>query len=218
VTLRERSRFVFLYLKRAKLGRMPVGAGPEARGCTRLGLSRKSRTATRGDEGKISARSFHALPTIAPAAQLLPTALVGRSLSQGKAPRKATLTAAGRRRPELPQGREHSQLRSWALSRVRSGFWMSFSPSAHTSAKGRQRPFFRELVSQFRARVALPPERDNARANRRSSRDGRAASCARVTRRSRGTTPSRRFEPVSPGGTERCSNQVVLCVDAVSVV
>jgi hypothetical protein len=125
-----------------------------------LCLSRKSRTATRGDEGKISARSFHALPTIAPAAQLLPTALVGRSLSQGKAPRKATLTAAGRRRPELPQGREHSQLRSWALSRVRSGFWMSFSPSAHTSAKGRQRPFFRELVSQFRARVALPPNRD----------------------------------------------------------
>jgi hypothetical protein len=29
-------------------------------------------------------------------------------VSPGKAPRKATLTAAGRRRPELPQGREHS--------------------------------------------------------------------------------------------------------------
>ncbi len=36
------------------------------------------------------------------------TALVGRSYLPGKAPRKATLTAAGRRRPELPQGREHS--------------------------------------------------------------------------------------------------------------
>ena len=44
----------------------------------------------------------------APRAQLLRTALVGRSYLPGKAPRKATLTAAGRRRPELPQGREHS--------------------------------------------------------------------------------------------------------------
>jgi hypothetical protein len=176
VTLRERSRFVFLYLKRAKLGRTPVGAGPEARGCTRLGLSRKSRTATRGDEGKISARSFHALPTIAPAAQLLPTALVGRSLSQGKAPRKATLTAAGRRRPELPQGREHSQLRSWALSRVRSGFWMSFSPSAHTSAKGRQRPFFQ------RARVAVSRSCRTSAKKRRTQKHPQAGQTAASSR------------------------------------
>ena len=44
----------------------------------------------------------------APRAQLLCTTLAGRSYLPGKAPRKATLTAAGRRRPELPQGREHS--------------------------------------------------------------------------------------------------------------
>ena len=116
----------------------------------------------RGDEGKISARSFHAVPTIAPAGQLLPTALVGRSLSQGKAPRKATLTAAGRRRPELPQGREHSQLRSWALSRVQSGFWMSFSPSAHTSAKGLAP--FRQRALEGSCRSWLTSDYDCSRA------------------------------------------------------
>ena len=51
-----------------------------------------------------------------------------RSVSWGNAPRKATLAAAGRRRPELPQGREHSELRSWAPSSVRTGPRMSFSP------------------------------------------------------------------------------------------
>src|SRR5436190_15896974 len=39
-------------------------------------------------------------------------------LSGLEAPRKATLTAAGRRRPELPQGREHSELDLRALARV----------------------------------------------------------------------------------------------------
>ena len=52
----------------------------------------------------------------------------GRRRRVGHAPRKATLAAAGRRRPELPQGREHSELRSWALSSVRTGPRMSFSP------------------------------------------------------------------------------------------
>jgi hypothetical protein len=34
----------------------------------------------------------------------------------------------GRRRPELPQRREHSELRSWAPSSVRTGPRISFSP------------------------------------------------------------------------------------------
>jgi hypothetical protein len=54
------------------------------------------------------------------------------------APRKATLTAAGRRRPELPQGREHSELRSWAPSSVRTGARMSFSPPDPCGAQTRE--------------------------------------------------------------------------------
>src|SRR5712691_9772587 len=64
--------------------------------------------------------------------------------SPGKAPRKATLTAAWRRRPELPQGRTQ-RLRSWALSRVRTDLCMSFSlglgTGAQTSGRGPPAPF-----------------------------------------------------------------------------
>jgi hypothetical protein len=58
---------------------------------------------------------------------------------RGEAPRKATLVAAGRRRPELSQGREHSQLRSWALSRVRTGLCMSFNSSTNPWQNVRKR-------------------------------------------------------------------------------
>jgi hypothetical protein len=119
-------------------------------------------------------------------------------VSRGKAPRKATLTAAGRRRPELPQGREHSD----SGPRHPRGFEpTSASPSVSDWAlvprrpgEGRQPPF------------ALPRTADTGRV----AATNRAALCPRSSdesgEQSPVLAPVRQKTPrFSPARSQECN-------------